>query len=279
MMSPEQIQSLQGEGVVVDQNGDKIGKVGQVYLDDDSGEPSWVTVKTGLFGTSETFVPLRGASVQGEQVRVPFNADQVKNAPRVEADGSITPQEEKELFAFYDTNGLAQGDANRREGQTVDTGRQSGRGLDDDRGGLQEGRDHRRGEVDEDASMIRSEEQVRVGTERVATGKARLRKYVVTENVTKTVPVQREVVRLEREPITDADEAATAGAELGEDVQEVTLSEDRVVVDKDTVAVEKVRLDTDIVTEEQQVTEEVRKEQIDTDLPQDGPGQDHRDGR
>jgi len=271
MTSQDQIQSLQNEGVVVDQNGEKVGKVGQVYLDDTSGEPTWVTVKTGLFGTSESFVPLHGASVQDGQVRVPYNADMVKNAPRVEADGSITPEEERELFAYYDVNGLAV----QAPGRDAD---EDARGRETN-GQVREGREGGDRPSQEGADMIRSEEQVQVGTERVATGKARLRKYVVTENVTTTVPVQREEVRIEREPVTEGDQASLGEGELGEDEQEITLSEDRVVVDKETVPVEKVRLDTETVTEDRQVTEEVRKEQIDTDLPQDGPGQDHRDGR
>lgn len=253
MVNEDQIQSLQNDGVVVDENGKKIGKVGQVYLDDSSGEPSWVTVKTGLFGTSESFVPLQGASVQDGEVRVPHNVDRVKNAPRVDADGSITPEEEHELFAYYDVNVTT----NQASGQGA--GETAGREMSPEAG--REGRDG--------VDMVRSEEQVQVGTERVATGKARLRKYVVTENVTTTVPVQREEVRIEREPITGRDQASMGDGELGDDEQEITLSEDRVVVDKETVPVEKVRMDTDTVTEQRQVSEDVRKEQIDTDLPED----------
>ena len=117
-----------------------------------------------------------------------------------------------------------------------------------------------------DNAMTRSEEQLHVGTENVETGKARLRKYVVTENVTRTVPVSHEEVRIEREPITDANVGdAVAGGDLTEEEHEVTLSAEQVVVNKETVPVERVRLDTDTVTEDQTVSEEVRKEQIDTD--------------
>lgn len=95
-------------------------------------------------------------------------------------------------------------------------------------------------------------------------GRVRLRKYVVTENVTQTVPVSHEEVRIEREPITDADDAVS-GVEISEDVQEVELKGERVVVSKETVPVERVRIGTETVTEEQQVSEEVRREQIETD--------------
>jgi uncharacterized protein (TIGR02271 family) len=114
-----------------------------------------------------------------------------------------------------------------------------------------------------DSAMTRSEEQLHVGTETTQAGRARLRKYVVTENVTQTVPVSREEVRLEREPITDANrDEATSGPEISSDEHEVTLNEERVVVQKETVPVERVRVDKETVTDEQQVSEEVRKEQI-----------------
>ena len=117
-----------------------------------------------------------------------------------------------------------------------------------------------------DNAMTRSEEQLHVGTETRESGRARLRKYVVTEQETVTVPVQREEVRIEREPITDANRGeALDGPAISEEEHEVVLHEERPVVEKEAVPVERVRLDTETVTEQQQVTEEVRKEQIDTD--------------
>ena len=115
-------------------------------------------------------------------------------------------------------------------------------------------------------AMTRSEEQLRVGTQTRESGRARLRKYIVTEQQTVTVPVQREEVRLEREPITEANiAAATEGPELSEAEHEVVLHEEQVVVEKKAVPVERVRLDTETVTEEQQVTEDIRKEHIETE--------------
>ena len=114
--------------------------------------------------------------------------------------------------------------------------------------------------------MTRSEERMRVGTERVETGRARLRKYVVTENVTQTVPVSHEEVRIEREPITDANvDAATDGPAISEEEHEVVLHAERPVVAKETVPVERVRVDTETVTDQETVSGEVRKEQIDLD--------------
>ncbi len=114
--------------------------------------------------------------------------------------------------------------------------------------------------------MTRSEERVNVGTERQATGRVRLRKYVVTENVTQTVPVEREEVRLEREPITDANRsAALSGPDISEEEHEVILHEERPVVDKETVPVERVRLNKETVTDDVTIDEEVRKERIESD--------------
>ena len=114
--------------------------------------------------------------------------------------------------------------------------------------------------------MTRSEEELRVGTTRRETGRVRLRKYVVTENVTQTVPVQREEVRVEREPITDANrDEAVSGGDITEEEHEVTLHAEEPVVEKRAVPKERVRLDKDTVTEQQKVSEEVRKERIEAD--------------
>jgi uncharacterized protein (TIGR02271 family) len=112
--------------------------------------------------------------------------------------------------------------------------------------------------------MTRSEEELRVSTAERERGRVRLRKYVTTEQVQQTVPVRREQVRVEREPITDANlDAATSGPDLSEAEHEVILREEEPVVEKRVVPRERVRLDKDTVTGEEQVTEELRKEQVD----------------
>jgi uncharacterized protein (TIGR02271 family) len=114
--------------------------------------------------------------------------------------------------------------------------------------------------------MTRSEEELRVGTTSRERGRVRLRKYVTTEQVQQTVPVQRERVRVEREPITDANvDAATSGPEISEEEHEVILREEEPVVHKRVVPKERVRLGKDTVTDQEQVTEQLRKEQIDLD--------------
>jgi PRC-barrel domain len=79
----------------------KVGGIGQIYLDDDTSEPTWVTVKTGLFGTSESFVPLNQARLEGNDIIVDYDEDTIKKAPRIDADGDLTPREELALFRYY----------------------------------------------------------------------------------------------------------------------------------------------------------------------------------
>jgi len=237
-------------GNVVGTDSEKIGSIGQFYLDDDTGVPSWVTVKTGLFGTSETFVPIDSAHTDGHDLVVAFDKETIKAAPRVEADGALSPEEEQTLYRHYNLE-----DGNDHRADYSETNSQAGTAVGGDKSGQRT-----------DNAMTRSEEQLRVGTKSEETGRVRLRKYVVTENVTTTVPVSREEVRLEREPITEANaDAATSGPELSEEEHEVVLHSERPVVDKEAVPVERVRLDTETVTEQETVSADVRKEQIDVD--------------
>jgi uncharacterized protein (TIGR02271 family) len=262
MPNTHDVQDWNGRNLV-GSDGSKIGKIDAIYLDDHSGEPEWALVNTGLFGTRSSFVPISGASASGDGVNVPFDKDKVKGAPSIDEDGHLSPQEEAELYRYYgrDDYDRSAGSAGGTTGTgDVDRDRTTDRG--DEAGTV--GRDTS-GPTTDDA-MTRSEEELRVGTERHETGKARLRKYVVTEEVTKTVPVTREEVRIEREPITDQNrDAATDGPAISEEEHEVTLHAEEPVVEKTAVPKERVRLDKDVVTDERTVTEEVRKEQIETD--------------
>ena len=246
MTTPQQWDNLIGL-TAVDVSGEKLGTVGQVYLGQGTGEPEWITVKTGLFGLRESFAPLYGSSVRGDQLVLAVSRELVKDAPSIDDDGHVGEAESTALYQHYaDYLGSAgTGDADSRvQGTGVQGGDVSGPTTDE--------------------AMTRSEERLHVGTETVASGRARLRKYVVTENVTQTIPVSHEELRVEREPITEANAgAAMSGADISEEEHEVTLRAERPVVAKETVPVERVRLTTETVTEEQQVSEQVRKEQID----------------
>jgi uncharacterized protein (TIGR02271 family) len=279
-------------GNVVTTSGDKIGSIGQIYLDDETGQPSFVTANTGLFGTSQSFVPLQSANVRDGDIVVDYDKDTVKNAPRIDDDGKLSPEEEDRLYEYYGLGGGvstgtydtgadydrgADSGADRsvgdrvRDAVTSDSGADGGadRGADYDAGADRTVGHDTSGPTTDDA-MTRSEERLNVGTQSREAGRARLRKYVTTENVQQTVPVQREEVRVEREPITDANIGnATSGPAISEEEHEVVLHEERPVVEKEAVPVERVRLDTETVTDEVTVSDEVRKEQIDTDVDAD----------
>jgi uncharacterized protein (TIGR02271 family) len=226
---------------MIDRDGDKIGKIDDVYEDRQGGQAEWALVTTGLFGTKKSFVPLHNAQPVGEDVRVPLEKAQVKDAPSIEADGELSESDERQLFTHYHVAYETTADANGTEGHDT-----SGPTTDD--------------------AMTRSEEELRVGTERREAGRVRLRKYVVTENEERTVPVRREEVRVEREPINEGNvDQALDGPEISEDEHEVVLHEERPVVEKDVVAKERVRLGTDESTEQQTVSETLRKERIETD--------------
>ena len=279
------------DGNVVSASGDKIGSVGQVYLDDQTGEPTFVTANTGLFGMSQSFVPLQGARVQDGDLVVDYDKETVKDAPRIDDDGSLSPEEEDQLYSYYSLGGTgtttdgydtrtatdANYDADSRTDAdtrtTTDTGYDAGADEGTSRTDDDTYRDADRDKADsDDNAMTLSEERLNVATQAQETGRARLRKYVVTENVTQTVPVQREEVRLEREPITDGNVGdATSGPDFTESEHEVTLREERPVVEKEAVPVERVRLATDTVTEDVSVSEDVRKEAIDSDVDEDRP--------
>ena len=239
------VRSWQG-ATMVDRDGDKVGTVESIYVDDQTGEPEWALVNTGLFGTKSSFVPLAQASGSGDQVQVPYEKQLVKDAPRVDTDQHLSEAEEQQLWTHYGLD-----DGTGYESGTTAVGRDTSGPTTDD-------------------AMTRSEEELRVGTQTRERGRARLRKYVVSEEQQVTVPVQREEVRVEREPITDANlDAATSGPDISEEEHEVTLHEEEPVVEKRAVPKERVRLDTETVTEERQVAEEVRKEQIEVEGDQD----------
>ena len=233
----------------VDSDGDKIGSIEEIYTDADTGKPEWLAVKTGMFGSKVSFVPIAEARDADGDVRLPYDKQQVKDAPNAEADGELSQDEEAALYSHY---GLDYSEAHSDSGLPQGPGRET---VGHDTSG-----------PTTDDAMTRSEEELRVGKAQRERGRARLRKYVVTEQVQKTVPVQREEVRVEREPITDANASqARSGPDISEEEHEVTLHEEEVVTEKRAVPKERVCLDKETVTEDRTVSEEVRKEQIEAD--------------
>jgi uncharacterized protein (TIGR02271 family) len=239
-------------------DGEKVGSIEEIYLDAETEQPEWALVNTGLFGTKSTFVPLREATEADGTLRVPFDKATIKDAPKIDPDGELSRSEESELYRYY---GMQYSEA----GSGTGLGEGGARGRFD--------RDQEaKGTAGGDTSgttgdgMTRSEEELQVGTTERETGRARLKKYVVTEDVKKTVPVRREEVRVEREPITDANvDEAMSGPEISEAEHEVTLKEEEPVVEKRTVPKERVRLEKDVETDEREFSDEVRKERIEVE--------------
>ena len=246
--TPTDVLSWRGQ-TLVDAHEDKIGKIEEIYLDADSNEPEWALVTTGMFGSKQSFVPIQDATEAGGNVRVPFEKATVKDAPKIEPDGALTSQEESDLYRHY---GRDVGDSSR-EGRPLATGERGDAG-------------HDTSGPNTDEAMTLSEEELRVGTTERESGRVRLRKYVVEDQVTETVPVRREEVRIEREPITDANVGnAMDGPAISEEEHEVVLHEEEVVAEKRAVPKERVRLEKDVETEQREVSETVRSERVDVD--------------
>lgn len=277
------------KSTVIDRNGDKIGSVGQVYVHNSTNNPSWVTVNTGLFGTKETFIPLNDAKLKGEEIHVPYEKDFVKDAPNIDEDSELSPEQENELYRYYGVQddkaeaGVA-GDADRAgEAGVAGTAGVAGAAgaADGQREGVvaedahataghegvagQEGvaaaDAHAAGDVNADQKVTLHEERVNIGKEKVETGRVRLRKHVVTDTKTVEVPVEREELVVERTPATGDAPAGT----VGEEEVEVSLSEERPVVDKETVATEDVHVGTRTVQDTERVSTDVAHEEVDVD--------------
>ncbi|MEX5235241.1 DUF2382 domain-containing protein [Kocuria arenosa] len=278
-------------------DGNKIGKVEQVFLDDNTEEVTFVTVNTGLFGTKESFVPADGAQQDGDRLVLPYTKDVIKDAPNVDADQHLSPAEEEEIYRYYKMNYSGNGTSDRDTDRAAGAAGTAGLADRDDRYAADTDRnavpatgttgypendgyadrnstagiadvDRDRTDVDRDLTdradngVVRHEERLHVGKEQRETGRARLRKYVVTENQSVDVPLEREEVRVERTPLSGTE--ATAGT-IGEEDVEVTLHEERPVVAKETVGVEKVGLEKETVRDTERVDAEVRKEQVEVE--------------
>lgn len=283
-----------------DVNGDKVGSVQDVYVNDTSGQPDFISVNHGLFGTGTSIVPLRGHSLRDGDLHLAFPKDRIEDAPDLDDNGHLTTNDQDALYRHYaltetqdvttyetgapaePVDGAAGAGA---AGYGVNAGAAGAgvpaagvgaaaagvgagaAGLGAADAGYADGvagtADAGVAGTDSD-ELIRSEEQLNVSKDRVESGEVHLRKYVVTETETVEVPVEREEVRIVREPITEADRAAHTGA-IGEAEASVTLHEDQVTVTKESVPVEKVSLETETVRDTETVSEEVRKERFETD--------------
>ncbi|MEU5992728.1 PRC and DUF2382 domain-containing protein [Spirillospora sp. NPDC047418] len=229
-----------------DAEGRKVGDVKNVFQDDATGRPEWLGVQTGMMGTKETFVPVSGVEVVADHIESLYEKDFIKHAPDIDVDanGHMSASEERRLYDYY----------------SIERGRRQQ--PDPTRG---------------DNAMTRSEEQLHVSKETHESGRARLHKYVVTEDQEMTVPVSHEEVRVEREPITDENrDAAMRGPEISEAEYDVTLHEEEPVVSKETIPVERVRATKETRTEQRTVGGQVRKEHIELEEDTDQRGRRNR---
>jgi uncharacterized protein (TIGR02271 family) len=245
----------EAEGMeVTDPDGNRIGKVETIYLDNITDQPEFALVNTGMFGTRSSFVPLIQATLAEGRIQVPHSKDQVKDAPQIDADAEISEQEEEQIYRYYAM--AYEGDAGGDAGQGPVGGERTGR----------EPAGHDTSGPNTDDAMTRSEEELHVGKRSHETGKVRLRKFVDTVPVHETVQIRHEEAHIEREPITDANvDQATSGPEISEEEHEVILRSEEPVVEKRTVPKERVRVEKDVEFEEHEVSEELRKERIESD--------------
>lgn len=257
MTQPGRVAEMRGM-ILIDRDGQRIGKIEDLYVDDEAGQLEWALVHTGLFGVKKSFVPLRGATRRDGDVQVPVTKAQVKDAPRIAADGELSAEEEDRLYDHYGFTSGAEGappsTTENREAMPQSTEVAASGSTDD--------------------AMTRSEEELWVGTQIRERSRARLRKYVVTEQQQVTVPVRREEAWVEHEPIdeTNLDEAVR-GPQIRESEHEVVLHEEIPVIEKTVTPKERVRLTTETRQNEQTVTGDVRKERI--EAQDDGSGRDY----
>ena len=240
-MTMEDLMAARGQPVYTT-DGDKIGKVDEIYVDEQTGQPEWIGLSAGMLGTKRVLVPVAGAAPYEDGFQVPYGSDQVKGTPGVDGD-EISQQTEAELYSHY---GLEYSE------------RRSDTGLPEGAPSTEPGTGRR---TSDEGDVVRSEEELRVGKRETEAGRARLRKWVETEPVEADVELRRETARVTREPI----DQPVSGAELGEQDIDVPLRQEEAVVEKQTVAKERIGLEKDVETERETVADEVRKERVDVE--------------
>lgn len=305
MITQQEISGLLNQRVL-GSGGQKIGQAKHVFYDDATGRPEWVTVKTGMLGGSETFIPVRDAVASEGHLKVPYSKDKIKSAPAVDVDakGHLSAQEERRLYSFYGIDGSAPGPRPTGQQQRAETEQRAA--ADQRAAGQVSGQAASQRATTEqqqaaapqaasaqaaapaaepqaaqsadaglaDDAMTLSAEKMHVRVERRETGRARLHKYIESEEREETIPLRHEEARLIREPITDANRGdAAAGAELSESDHVVILHEEKPVVETTVEPTERVRLAVEELTEQQTVRGTVRREQI---RIEDSPDDDQR---
>jgi hypothetical protein len=277
--------------VVVDQDAATVGTITAFYLDRAIGLPTWALVHTGWFADAQTFVPLTHAVEANEEIRVPYPKAFIQQAPPIQAHEQLSPDDEVVLSAYYGLDDHRGAVADRRLGAEPAVPGAAGRSTARAAPAARPSRAGPAGPpvprlvAQGPVEVIRSEEELRVGVRR-RRRRLRLRKYVVTEYLTRTIPVRREEVRLEEvaapaESVGEPDEQPTVQPVSEQPLLEVVLHREEPVIQLRVVPAERVRLFKDVVTEQRTVTEEIRKEQVNlwSDLPGQPVDPDSHQGR
>lgn len=224
-------------------NGDKIGDIDEFLFDTRTGDPEWISVKSGLFGMSSKIAPLSGAETSKDGLMVPYDKDTVKDAPDISmSDGAISEADERALWNHY---GSPVGGTMGRTETTRAPEMTRGRGTAVET----EGR-----------SVELREEELRARKEDVQAGEVQIRKDVVTENRTIEVPVTREEVYVERHPATGEHRASGEPIGEGESIR-VPIHEEQVTVEKRPVVTEEIEVGKRRVTDTERVSGQVRREE------------------
>jgi uncharacterized protein (TIGR02271 family) len=263
---------------VYDRNGEKIGKVDDLFVDEND-QPEYLGVKMGFLGLEGTsLIPweLTRADEQGRRIEISVDKAQVKEGPSFNDDEDITPQYENEVRSHYGL-GAMQGAADRgaygdyyadkeREGEVgpgvrmgdTETGEFRGHGRGQE-GVNQPGDDL---EDEDELRVQRVEEELRAGTREREAGAMRVRKRVRTDREQISVPTRHEEVSVERVPVEGRE---ASEAEIGEDEVVMPVTEEEVVVEKRPVVKEEIRVRKDVVEDEEVVEEDVRREEVDVE--------------
>ncbi|WP_346845231.1 PRC and DUF2382 domain-containing protein [uncultured Rothia sp.] len=259
---------------VFSQDGEKIGKVGVVYVDAETSEPTFVTVNTGLFGTNESFIPVNQAQYNGDDITVPFSKEFVKDAPNIAEDGELSPEEEQRIYDYYAGHAGTTNDRRDAQAGVAGTGVAGVAGerretaVDQDRRETFATEERCETAVANDGDVVAHEERLNISETSNAreTGRVRLRKVVHTDTEAVEVPVRREEIHVEREKIdpNSAEARTKANYDFKESEEDVTVTayEERPNVSVDTVATERVNVSKDVRTDTERVEGKVRKEEI-----------------
>jgi uncharacterized protein (TIGR02271 family) len=265
-------------------DGQVVGTVQQVFYDDRDETPVWARIRSG---TRERFVPLGGSRVTKEGLSLPFDTRQIMTSPDVSVERHMSAAETDQLKRHYGLtvptqsgppdaeHGQAQQDAAQQaqaqSGQVPQDETKRGPGeagqfqRDETDRGLADAGQFQRGAAQRDAAqvgedwLIRAEERFDVGTELLESGRARLHKYVDVQPVEQTVHVYHEEYEIERVPISAGEQVR---GEIGEGEQQIALHEERPVLHKEAVPVERVRLKVKRVDEDRTLRDEIRRERL-----------------